>query len=144
MTVDLALVGKGLGLRLRELAAALERYDGFAFRPGQGEVVADALDDEQAKAAALTLVLRALRAGCDAVGWRVLSRVAEGDTTTSEIAELLSCPRIVAWEQVNELLQVGLVGRDLDGDRIGITEAGRGVVDVVSQLADAASEAVER
>lgn len=143
MTFDPAQVGRGLGLRLRDLAAALERYDGFAFRPATEEPAGGA-GDADVDRAATALVLRALRVTSDPDGWRILSRLAGGDATTAEVAAMLSCPRMVAWEQVNDLLQAGLVARDLDGDRLGLTEAGRGVVDLVRGLAEAAAEVVTR
>lgn len=142
MSVDLELIGTGLGARLRALAAALDRLDSFAFRPERAEPDPGALTGEEADGVALALVLRALRIAFDPSGWRILTLVADGDATTAQIATALAAPRMVAWEQVNDLLQVGLVSRELDGDRVGITEAGSGLVDVVGRLADAAAGAV--
>ncbi|NKQ54378.1 hypothetical protein HFP15_15945 [Amycolatopsis sp. K13G38] len=132
---DPELTGKGLGVRLAALRVALERYDGFAFRPGGDEPVAR---DDPVGDAALAFVLRALRAASDPDGWRVLARLAGDAATTAELAGELSCPRIVAWERVNELVQVGLANRELDGDLAQLTEAGRGIVELVELMAQAA------
>lgn len=144
--IDLHLVGKGLGARLAGLTAAMRRYDSFAFRPEpEGSVASPSVNQDAqdvAQDVSRWMVQRALRAACDPTGWRVLSLVAAGDTTSAEVAEVLGCPRLVAWEQANELLQVGLVSRDLDGDRLCVTEAGRGIIEALELLACAAAEAV--
>ncbi|TNC25822.1 helix-turn-helix domain-containing protein [Amycolatopsis alkalitolerans] len=137
---DPELTGKGLGVRLAALRTALERYDGFAFRPGQAESTAP--DDSAVADAALAFVVRALRTACDPVGWRILARLAAETTTTAELAAELSSPRIVAWEQVNDLVQVGLVSRELDGDQVRLTEAGHGIVELVELMAWAAAGVV--
>lgn len=142
MSVDPELVGKGLGARLAALATALERYDAFAFRPGEHSAPPGGPGDQDADEAALALVLRAVRAASDPQGWQVLDLLARGDATTAQVAAVLATPRVVAWEQVNDLVQVGLVGRELDGDRLGLTEAGMGVVELIRELAVAAARAV--
>ena len=144
MSVDLELVGKGLGGRLAALYTALERYDRFAFRPDEQAAPPDGPGGQDADEAGLALVLRAVRAASAPQGWQVLSRLAAGDATTEEVAAVLATPRVVAWEQVNDLVQVGLVGRELDGDRLGLTEAGMGVVELIRGLAAAAARAVRR
>jgi hypothetical protein len=134
--VELSVAGKHLGLRVREVAAALERLDSFVFdgrtagadaapAPGTGEI-------------AEAFVLRALRAGCEPEGWRCLDALRHEDATTASLAGRLGIPRVVAWEQVNALVQVGLVARDLAGDRIGLTPAGRVLLEIVAGLATAA------
>lgn len=150
--VDLDLVGKGLGARLAGLTAAMGRYDSFAFgSEAEGSVTAlpEGQDSKEtpgpqdvAHEVSGWMVRRALRAACDPTGWQMLSLVAAGETTSADVAEALGCPRLVAWEQANELLQVGLVSRDLDGDRLCVTEAGRGIVEALERLAGAAAEAL--
>lgn len=142
MNVDLELIGRGLGTRLNTLGAVLDRFDSFVFRPGQAEPDSGAPAGEQADQVACALVLRALRAAFDPSGWAVLTVVANDDATTAQIASALSTPRMVAWEQVNDLVAVGLVGRELERDLVRITDAGRGLVKLVRRLARAAAEAV--
>jgi hypothetical protein len=144
MAVNLELIGADIGTRLHTLAVTVRRYDGFVFRAEETEPAAGEPADDDVPTAAAALVRRALRVACDPEGWRVLVRLRDGETTTVQLAMTLACPRIVAWEQVNELMQAGLVGRDLDGDRVLITAAGRGVLELVEGIAAAAAEAVNR
>lgn len=144
MAVNLETVGADIGTRLHTLAVTLHRYDGFVFRPGHPEPAAEQPADDDVLEAAAALVRRALRVACDPEGWRVLVRLREGEATTAQLALTLACPRIIAWEQVNELLQAGLVSRDLDGDRVAITAAGRGILELVEVTAAAAAGAVSR
>lgn len=146
--VDLAAIGRGLGSRLRDLDAALVRYDGFVIGPagsgraGGAETGPDAASSpdqpEDRLAAARWLVLAALRAAADPAGWELLARLREADTSTGQLAKELDRPRVVVWEQVNGLVQAGLVARAPDLDVVGLTAAGMGVVDLVEQLATAA------
>lgn len=141
MGVDLQTVAKGLGVRLAEVAAALERYDAFVFRPGpSAPAEAGAGDDRVAEARAL--VLRALRVVSDPLSWALLARLRAGDATASALAEVVGEPRVAVWERVNDLVQTGLAGRALDGDVVGLTAAGEGLVDLVEELARGAAEGV--
>jgi hypothetical protein len=144
MVVSLETIGADIGTRLHTLAVTMRRYDGFVFRPGQSEPAASQPADDDVPVAAAALVRRALRVACDPDGWRVLVRLRDGEATTAQLATTLACPRIVAWEQVNELLQAGLVGRDFDGDRVAITASGQGILELVEVTAAAAAEAVSR
>ncbi len=125
---------------VRQLGAALRRYDAFVFRPGVDAGPAAPPEDGQ-PAAARAQVLRALRACADASGWQILERLAGGDATSGELGTLLRCPRLIAWDQVNELVQAGLAARDLEADAVGLTAAGRGMVDLVQALTASAAAA---
>jgi hypothetical protein len=139
-TIDPDVIGRGIGARLRQLGAALRRYDAFVFRPGVDAGPAAPPEDGQ-PAAARAQVLRALRACADASGWQILARLAGGDATSGELGTLLRCPRLTAWDQVNELVQAGLAARDLETDAVGLTAAGRGMVDLVEALTASAAAA---
>lgn len=144
MELNPEMIGTDIGRRLHTLAVTLRRYDGFVFRSSEAATsAADQLPADDAPVAAAGLVRRALRVACDPEGWKVLVRLREGEATTVELGAELACPRIVAWEQVNDLLQAGLVGRDLDGDRVMITPAGEGILELVEEIAAAAAKAVQ-
>jgi len=136
-TDGLTAAGDALGARLRQLSAALARHDAFVFGhevPSSPPATADPGDDNLT--AATALVLRALRCASDATGWRVMERLAGRHLlTTTELAGALGCPRLVAWEQVNDLVQAGLAVRALDGDGVSLTPAGRGLTALVKTLA---------
>lgn len=142
MTADPSLLGKGLGSRLRELEAAMARYGAYAFAPEQ-PAPPPALAAGQEVDAARELVLRALRVAGDPGGYVVLRRLAEGDASLSELADLAGVPRLVAWERVNDLVQAGLVARSLEGDRAGLTAAGQVLVELVEEAAAEAARGQE-
>lgn len=140
---DAALLGRALAPRLAEIAAALDRYAAFAFSPGGGGAPS-ALEPGEGGEAGRELVLRALRAASDPLNDRILRRLAEGDATLPGLTELVALPRLAVWERVNDLVQVGLVGRSLEGDRAGLTEAGAALVELVGQAAAAAADGADR
>jgi hypothetical protein len=144
MVVNPELIGTDIGTRLHTLAVTMRRYDGFVFRSEEARPVGGHLPDDDVPVAAAALVRRALRVACDPEGWRILVRLQDGEATTDQLGTVLGCPRIVAWEQVNELLQAGLVGRDFDEDRVAITPSGQGILDLVGAIAASAAEAVSR
>ncbi len=145
--VDLAGIGRGLATRLRDLRATLARYDGFVIGPGQpgpgqreqGQTAAEQVpaqpDGEDGLGAARWLVLAALRAMADPHGWELLTRLRGADAGTRQLADALARPRVVVWDQVNDLVQAGLLARSHDLDVVGLTRAGQGLVDLVERLA---------
>lgn len=141
MMIDAGAIGSGLAARLAQIAAAMARYDAFVFRPtGDRRASYGAgLPPDDVQSAARTLVLRALRSCSDASGWQVMRRLADGDATTEELSVLLGCPRLSAWEQANDLVQAGLAARELDGDRVGLTRSGHGMVDLVEAITTTAA-----
>lgn len=136
----LAVFGAGLGGRLRELTLALRRYDAFVFRPAAGGPESPPTDEESS-GAARDLVLRALAILADPDSYRMLRRLGVGDTASAELSRLAGQSRLVGWERVNDLVQVGLVGRQLDGDRVGLTAAGQAAMALVEELATHAAAA---
>ena len=142
--MELGPIGEGLATRLRELVAAMRRYDAFVGQPGQDPPPTVALCDGDEHAAATVLVLRALRTCADPVNWRLLERLTAGEAPMSELAVLLGCPGVAAWEQVNDLVQVGVVARAVEHDRVTLTAAGDGMVAMIEAMAGAAAKAVVR
>ena len=142
MGADPSLLGKALGPRLRDLQAAIERFGAYSFAPGEPAPPA-ALGTGEVGPAAREVVLRALRVAGDPAAYAWLARLAGGDGTLEELAGSAGVSRLVAWERVNDLVQVGLVARALDGDRVGLTGAGRILVDLVEEAAEAAAAELE-
>ncbi|MDQ3945360.1 MAG: hypothetical protein M3357_09470 [Actinomycetota bacterium] len=138
MAADPSLLGKALGSRLRDLEAAVERFGSYSFAPGEPAPPAALVAGEMAPAAR-EIVLRALRVAGDPAAYAWLQRLSGGDATLAELADLAGVSRLVAWERINDLVQVGLVARDLDGDRAGLTGAGRVLVDLVEEAAESAA-----
>lgn len=139
MTFDPTLVAKGLADRLADLEAARDRYASFAFTSGREASPGAGSADDTARAGR-DLVLRALATLADPVNDRVVQRLVDGDATLGELAALVSLPHLVVWERVNDLIQVGLVRRALDGDRAGLTGAGRALAELVAEVAARVTE----
>ena len=133
-------LAEGLWGRLRDTILALRRLETFTFvpeNPGVGTEWLRALLenprllDEVATEAAL----RALRTGAEAVNFRILTHLADGNPVPlAELAKSTGLPRLVLSERVNDLVQVGLAGRDLETDAIAPTPATRGFLDLVEGL----------
>jgi hypothetical protein len=139
MGLDTEALGTGLGSRLRGVVAALDRHDRFAIAPGREGPAQPGLPAGQELQAATIFVLRALRQASDPVGWRVLRLLRDAERSSADLAEALGCPRVAAWEVVNDLVQAGLAARVADADRAGLTAAGTGLVGLVEELAAAAA-----
>ncbi len=139
MGLDVQAVGSGLGNRLRGVVAALDRYDRFAIAPGREGPPQPGLPAGQELHAAEIFVLRALREASDPAGWQVLRLLRNGEQSSTGVAEALGCPRVAAWETVNDLVQAGLAARAADADQVGLTAAGAGLVGLVEELAAAAA-----
>jgi hypothetical protein len=144
MGLDVEATGKELGNRLRGVVSALERVDRFALEPGREGPSEPGLPGGREQEAAQIFVLRALRAAADPVGWRVLGLLADAPRSSADLAGALGCPRVAAWEAVNDLIQAGLAARAADADQAGLTAAGAGLLAFIEELAAAAAAAVAR
>lgn len=136
MTSDLDVVGKVLAGRLQDLAAVLARHDSFVVRPeapGQHEPSGPP-DPAIAEDIARDLVLRMLATAASPGGSALLRELADQDQTTRSLAERLGRPRLTVWEQVNDLVQVGLAGHDGGEDRVGLTPAGLTMAALIEDL----------
>lgn len=137
---DAATAGTFLAARLADVEATIDRYGSFAFRPDD-KAPPPTRADGDAIEAALDLVLRALRVLSDPLNHRMLVRLVEGDTPLDELSSLTGLPRLAVWERVNDLVQVGLAGRDLERDQAGLTGAGQALTSMVDEIAQAAAAA---
>jgi DNA-binding MarR family transcriptional regulator len=140
--IELAVAGKHLGSRVRELLAVVDRLDSFVFDGPAGSRPTPAAAAERTGVAE-AFVVRALRAACDPDGWRIIAAVRDDDVAIGELSSRFGVPRVIVREQVNELIQAGLVSRELESDRVGLTAAGRAVLEIVVELARAAAEEIE-
>lgn len=139
MGLDTEAIGAGLGSRLRGVVAALDRYDRFAIAPGHEGPAQPGLAAGHELQAAKIFVLRALHQATDPTGWHVLQLLRNAERSSADLAEALGCPRVAAWEAVNDLVQTGLAARAADADRAALTTAGAGLVSLVEELAAAAA-----
>jgi hypothetical protein len=137
-TVDGAVVvaGRSLGRRVVELGQAARRLE--AFLPDRGDVGDAEPDPGPTPEDCRALVMRAVHVASDPVPGRMLRHLCEQPASGSELADLTGQPRLAAWEEISDLVQVGLAERDLERDLVRPTPAGRALVELVVDMADAA------
>lgn len=129
--VDLAGVGAALGRRARDIAAAVARLDSFGPAPADNQPAGPLLTT----AAARALLVRAVHVATAPAADALLRRLSDRPATGRELASVVGQPRVVLWEMVSDLVQVGLAERDLEHDRVRLTAAGRGIVELLDHLA---------
>ena len=136
MIGDVGMVGKLLAGRLRDLTTVLERHDAFVVRPEEGGRSAAETPPGGGEVAAVArdLVLRMLSVAASPDGSALLRELADRDHTSAELAARLGRPRLTVWEQVNDLVQVGLAAREYGDDRVGLTPAGLTMAELIEQL----------
>lgn len=128
-------LAEALVRRAEDMNAAAVRLQGFAFAPG--EESPDLVEGEGLEGPSLRdLALRALGRAVDPVNFALLERLAESESSVGELMGSLALPRSAVSERVNDLLQVGLVGRTHKGDGATLTPAGRAVVDLVAGVVE--------
>ena len=144
--IDPATLGKALGARLAEIRVAMARYDSFAYQlpgdtpdPGPDEKPRGG-EDAGYDEAARVFVLSALRVASDPLSYALLRRMADGDTTLSELGATAGLPRLVVWDRLATLVAAGLAGRSLETDSAGLTPAGATLVALVEETTAAAAE----
>ena len=136
-------VGRSLGRRVVELDRASRRLTAFA--PAADPAGPDPTGpDRDATDGALTLddtrelVLRALHAATGPTTGLMLRAICAQPSTGTGLARVAARPRLATWEDVSDLVQVGLAERDLERDLVRPTPAGRALVELVEELAAAA------
>lgn len=118
---------RGLAARLRDAAAAADRLAEFSFDDVRAAAEPTLAEGEEA-ATAEDFVLRAVHGATDPFGYRIL-RAAEEGLGVDELATGLGLTRLALLERVHELLQLGLVARDLETDVVRATPAGTAIAD---------------
>jgi DNA-binding IclR family transcriptional regulator len=89
-------------------------------------------------AAERDFALRTLRVIAEPLSYRVLECCVAKECSTDDLVGELHLPGVAVWERVNDLIQVGLVQRDLDRAKVSVTPAGlalHGIVESVVALA---------
>jgi len=127
-TVDLEPLGRALGQRVRDVAAAVRRLDALTVA-GRGPACSQPEREDVRE-----FVLRALRVAADRDNNAILRAVVAGTCETAELAEVSGRPRLALWEAVGDLVQVGLLERDPAADSVHATAAGAGVLALIDLL----------
>jgi len=132
---DLSLA---LALRLRDLARMIDRLD--RLEAGTGEWLS-ALGEGAVKEAATDMTLRALRAAADPANFALLAFLAaHASAPMAELEGATGLGRLSLSERVNDLVQVGLAGRNIDTDHVQITAGGAALVGLIESISEATAE----
>lgn len=135
MAQGLNALSFALAMRLRDIARMLDRLD--RLEAGTGEWLG-AQRDEDWRAAAKEMTLRALRLAADPTNFALLSFLTAHPTTPMRELEAASgLGRLALSERLNDLMQVGLAGRDLDTDQVQITAGGAALVGLIESISGA-------
>lgn len=132
--MDPVIVGAGVRRRLADVSAVIERQAAFVFNPEGGPESSRPVQ----RPAARDFVLRTLGAAADTLNYQLLTELHTGDAGLVELCERFCLAETAAWERVNDLVQAGLVARDSDHGRIGLTATGIELVRFVEAAAEAA------
>jgi hypothetical protein len=130
-------LARGLAARMRDAVEAADRLASFSYDGRPGESPPSALADGEELATAHDMVLRVLRAGGDTLNFRILAAAAAQSSHGAPIDPLardLGVSRMALVERVHDLIQLGLLARDLQLDTVRATGAGEGLLQLVTTL----------
>jgi len=131
---------KGLTARTRNLLRALDRQD----RLETATVFADWLSRQgspELAAAAQEVFLRALGALSDPINFRLLKGLDPLlAASLPDLMEATGLERVAVSERLNDMVQVGLVSRELIDDQIRCTDLATGLVTWVEGMAQGSGE----
>ena len=138
MAQGLTELSSALALRLRDVARMLDRLD--RLESGTGEWLA-AQGEGALREAATDMTLRALRAAADPTNFAILTFLsAHTSAPTAELEKSTGLGRLALNERVNDLVQVGLAGRNIDTDHVQGTAAGAALVGLIESVSEATAK----
>ena len=127
-----------LALRLRDIARMLDRLD--RLESGSGEWLAAQGEGALAEAAR-DMTLRALRVAADPTNFALLTFLsAHASAPIVELEKACGLGRLALSERVNDLVQVGLAGRNIDTDQVQGTAAGAALVAWINGIREATAK----
>ncbi len=127
-----------LAMRLRDIARMLDRLD--RLESGTGEWLASQQNGDL-QTAATDMTLRALRAAADPTNFALLTFLATHTTAPMvELEKATGLGRLSLTERVNDLMQVGLAGRNIDTDQVQATAAGAALVGLINSVSEATAK----
>lgn len=138
----LSALAAGVGDRLRLLVMAIDRLD--RLETGSGEWLSR-FPDEELPAAACELVLRMFRTATGPAHFALLRALAVTETQSlGQLMTTLGWGRLTLTEYLNDLVQVGLAGRNIDTDHAQITTAGLALMRWLESLIAAVSQSYHK
>jgi DNA-binding HxlR family transcriptional regulator len=132
MATGLKALSHALALRLRDVARMADRLD--RLESGSG-VWLDTQREAGFDAAAQEMTLRVLKIAGESANFAIVSYLA-GQTTmpVAQLEQISGLDRLSLNERVNDLIQIGLVSREIDIDHVQITEGGVALVGLLNQI----------
>jgi hypothetical protein len=138
MAQGLTDLSSALAMRLRDITRMLDRLD--RLESGTGQWLA-AQGDGALQEAATDMTLRALRAATDPTNFAILNFLsAHTSAPIAELEKATGLGRLALAERVNDLVQVGLAGRNIDTDQVQGTAAGAALVGLIRSIGDATAK----
>lgn len=135
MAQGLQDLSTALALRLRDIARMIDRLD--RLESGTGAWLASQQNGEL-NSAAREMTLRSLRAAADPTNFAILSFLSAHTTaSTAELETASGLGRLAVTERLNDLVQVGLVGRNIDTDQVQGTAAGAALMGLIENISGA-------
>ncbi|MFQ5537387.1 MAG: hypothetical protein ACE5GJ_08030 [Gemmatimonadota bacterium] len=127
---------RGLRRRWGEVRAAEEQLASFAWTEDATEEGTEGSEGDLRP-----FVRRVLHTATEGSSFQVLEHLwREGHTTLKGLEAVVGGGRTAVADRIGALQQAGLVGRDLEHGRVGLTLLGESVVRLVEELASAGRE----
>lgn len=140
MDLKLSALAQTMARRLRDISRVLDRLD--RLEAGSGRWLSEQ-DEASLAESALGMTLRTLRLAADAHNYAVLTYLAKHDASpVATVQEIVQLDRMTLSERLNDLVQVGLVIREIDTDHVQISDAGKVIVELIEGLQSETAQAL--
>ncbi len=141
MAQGLTDLSSTLAARLRDLARLADRLDRLESGTG-GWLSAQSEGDWNA--AATDMTLRALRAAADPINFSILTFLStQPSVPFAELEKAVGLGRLALTERVNDLVQVGLAGRNIDTDQVQGAAGGAALVGLINSIGEATAKQLQ-
>lgn len=138
MDLELSALAQTMARRLRDIARMLDRLD--RLEVGSGSWLSEQ-DEENLATSALGMTLRTFRVAADSHNFQILKHLAERDTSpVSKVQDMIQLDRMTLSERLNDMVQVGLIVREIDTDHVQISSAGKAMVTIIAQIQEKTSQ----
>jgi hypothetical protein len=134
-------IARGLARRIAEIQKSEEQLAAFTWegRDDVEDLSGEATGDSQ------LLLLRALHVASESGMYELLSRLAhEGDVRLPALVKAMDLPRMAVIDRISALSQAGLASRELESNRVGATQLGRGIVSMLDTVTDLVDHGVDK
>ncbi len=137
--------------RFRTIALTIDQVDRFVGMSPGGEFMEGesrwlqtlAENPDEIKEVALDMVLRAFRTALESPNHLIMAHLHEHSSASfQELMELSKLNRLSLSERINDLIQVGLVSKDLQTGQVQITAAGEALVTLIKQFQETLAETI--